>query len=246
MSRGMSREEAMGRAHRDGRSGDVKEQVREVSWESLVETHWQDLKFGLRLLRFNPAFAATAILSLALGIGANTAIFQLLDAVRLRTLPVKNSGQMVKIIIDHRNGASGNFSTRYSDDSQVSVGPDTSEELKRGAAMPFPALGGNLAGSHAAQRFCARNRELHLPKVRFGRVELHSDILLAVASPVDGDNAAFHRLRGVIIQQHHRLSHQYELFKLKQSPVPVHRPRMGLCGELLASVCLSADGQRHR
>src|SRR5213078_1473634 len=109
----------------------------------------QDLKFGLRLLRFNPAFAATAILSLALGIGANTAIFQLLDAVRLRTLPVK-------IIIDHRNGASGNFSTRYSDDSQVSVGPDTSEELKRGAAMPFPALGGNLAGSHAAQRFCAR------------------------------------------------------------------------------------------
>jgi len=61
-----------------------------VSWESLVETLWQDLKFGLRLLRFNPAFAAAAILSLALGIGANTAIFQLLDAIRLRALPVKH------------------------------------------------------------------------------------------------------------------------------------------------------------
>jgi len=48
---------------------------------------WQDIRFGARLLRLNPIFAAAAILSLALGIGANTAIFQLIDAVRLRTLP---------------------------------------------------------------------------------------------------------------------------------------------------------------
>jgi len=47
------------------------------------------LRFGARLLRLNPGFAAIAVLSLALGIGANTAIFQLLDAVRLRTLPVR-------------------------------------------------------------------------------------------------------------------------------------------------------------
>jgi len=114
MRRGMSREEAMRAARIEmGGAESVKEQVRAVSWESLVETLWQDLEFGLRLLRFNPAFAAAAILSLALGIGANTAIFQLLDAVRLRTLPVKNPEQMVKINIDHRNGASGNFTTRY-------------------------------------------------------------------------------------------------------------------------------------
>ena len=49
------------------------------------------LRYGARLLRLNPGFAAVAILSLALGVGANTAIFQLLDAVRLRTLPVAQS-----------------------------------------------------------------------------------------------------------------------------------------------------------
>jgi putative ABC transport system permease protein len=47
-----------------------------------------DVRQALRLLRFNPGFAAVAILSLALGIGANTAIFELLDAVLMRTLPV--------------------------------------------------------------------------------------------------------------------------------------------------------------
>src|SRR6202140_3083559 len=93
----------------------VKENVRSASWETHLESLWSDLRFGARLLRFNPVFAGAAILSLALGIGANTAIFQLLDAVRLRTLPVKNPQQMVKINIDHRNGASGNFSTRYPD-----------------------------------------------------------------------------------------------------------------------------------
>lgn len=116
MRRGISREEALRAAQIEmGGAESVKEQVRAVSWESLLETLWQDLKFGLRLLRLNPAFAAAAILSLALGIGANTAIFQLLDAVRLRTLPVKHPEQLVKINIDHRNGASGHFTSRYPD-----------------------------------------------------------------------------------------------------------------------------------
>jgi putative ABC transport system permease protein len=61
---------------------------------------WSDVRYGARLLLRNPGFAAVAILSLALGIGANTAIFQLLDAVRLRTLPVKAPQQlgMVRIV----------------------------------------------------------------------------------------------------------------------------------------------------
>jgi hypothetical protein len=52
--------------------------------------HWQwgDLRFGFRQLRLNPTFTLVAVASLALGIGANTAIFQLIDAIRLRSLPV--------------------------------------------------------------------------------------------------------------------------------------------------------------
>jgi predicted permease len=64
-----------------------------------IETALQDLRFAVRTLGKSPAFAATAILTLALGIGANTAIFQLLDAVRLRSLPVADPASLVKVQI---------------------------------------------------------------------------------------------------------------------------------------------------
>jgi putative ABC transport system permease protein len=79
-----------------------------------VETFWQDLRYGVRLLRLNPGFTVVAVLSLALGIGANTAIFQLLDAVRLRTLPVKNPQELAVVRIADRNWSSGRHEGRYS------------------------------------------------------------------------------------------------------------------------------------
>ena len=116
MRAGMNREEARRAARLEmGGVEVVKENVRAASWETRLETLWTDLRFGARLLRFNPMFAGAAILSLALGIGANTAIFQLLDAVRLRTLPVKNPQEMARIALDRRGARSGNFSTRYPD-----------------------------------------------------------------------------------------------------------------------------------
>ncbi len=70
---------------------------------------WNDLRFGARLLRKNPGFAVVAILTLALGIGANTTIFQLLDAVRLRTLPVKNPQQLAIVrIVNSPHCCNGN------------------------------------------------------------------------------------------------------------------------------------------
>jgi putative ABC transport system permease protein len=69
----------------------------------------KDLRHALRSLRLNPGFATIAILSLALGIGANTAIFQLLDAVRLRTLPVKNPQELMLVKVSNSHGRSGDF-----------------------------------------------------------------------------------------------------------------------------------------
>jgi predicted permease len=73
----------------------VKEKVRESRAGHQLETLWRDLRYGLQALRRNPGFTAVAALSLALGIGANTAIFSLMDAVLLKMLPVKNPEQLV-------------------------------------------------------------------------------------------------------------------------------------------------------
>jgi putative ABC transport system permease protein len=66
-----------------------------------------DLRYGLRTLRKNPGFTAVAVLSLALGIGANTAIFQLLDAVRLRTLPVNKPQELAELYLADTTGIRG-------------------------------------------------------------------------------------------------------------------------------------------
>src|SRR2546423_5577544 len=72
-----------------------------------------DLNFAFRQLLKNPGFTVVAVLTLALGIGANTAIFQLLDAVRLRSLPVEKPQELALVQIADMNGARGNFSSSY-------------------------------------------------------------------------------------------------------------------------------------
>ena len=74
---------------------------------------FQDLRYGARRLRLEPLFALVAILSLALGIGANTAIFQLLDAVRLRRLPIERPEELYNVRITPGVSRSGNFSGNW-------------------------------------------------------------------------------------------------------------------------------------
>jgi len=116
IARGMPPVEARDAAHRKfGNVTLIREEIYRMNSLGFLETFWQDLRYAARLLRLNPGFAAAAILSLALGIGANTALFQLLNAVRLRTLPVKNPQELVRVKVDEPHGRSGNFSTRYPD-----------------------------------------------------------------------------------------------------------------------------------
>ena len=72
----------------------VKEKVRETRAGHQLETLWRDLRYALQMLGRNPGFTGVAVLSLSLGIGANTAIFSLMDAVLLKMLPVKNPEQL--------------------------------------------------------------------------------------------------------------------------------------------------------
>ena len=98
MKDGMSRQEALRAVRLERGSLEVaKEVVRSAGWESFVETCWQDLRFGFRTLRKNPGFTYIAVLTLAVAIGANTAVFSIVDAVLLRALPYKNAERLVAV-----------------------------------------------------------------------------------------------------------------------------------------------------
>src|SRR5205823_9930191 len=82
MKDGMSRMEALRAVRLErGHLEASKEIVRSGAWESLVETCWRDLRFAVRLLCKSPGFSAVAVLTLALGIGANTAIYSLMESI---------------------------------------------------------------------------------------------------------------------------------------------------------------------
>jgi putative ABC transport system permease protein len=90
-----------------------KEECREALGTRLLGELIADMRYGLRQLRRSPGFTAVAIITLALGIGANATIFQLIDAVRLRTLPVKDPQSLAIIHLKTDLWMQGNFNGPY-------------------------------------------------------------------------------------------------------------------------------------
>ncbi len=108
-----------------GSQTEVRERVRSYGWENWIVASLSDLRYAARRLRGNPGFAAVSVLTLALGIGASTAIFSVIEGVLLKPLPYRDSGQLVAlrhtapgIHMDDINMAASLYFT-YSEENRV-------------------------------------------------------------------------------------------------------------------------------
>jgi len=111
MDRGMTREQAKHAARREfGNVTRIEERSREVwQWRTL-ESVLADLKLSLRRLRKSPRFAVTILLTLAIGIGANTAVFSVVDSVLLKPLPYPDSNRLVSLWLQAPGAGIADFS----------------------------------------------------------------------------------------------------------------------------------------
>jgi predicted permease len=114
--RGVAARDAAAGARREfGNVGLVKDVTRDAWGWRWLENLYEDLRYGFRTLGKSKAFAAVAILTLALGIGANTAIFSLIDAVLLRAIPVRDASQLVVVQWRARKDPSNHNNMSYGD-----------------------------------------------------------------------------------------------------------------------------------
>jgi len=231
LRRGMTPDEARRQALiKLGGVEQTKENYRDRRGIPLFETLMQDLRYGLRMLRKNPGFTAVAVLTLALGIGANTAIFSLLDTILLRPLPYQRPEELIQVTetlprmgSDEVGVAAGEYlDYRDRNHSFSSVGSYESD-------------GFNLTGSGQPQR------------VNTARVSASVFPLLG-ASPVLGraftDDEDRYGAARVVVLSHALWEHEYEsdphilgkTIKLDETPYRV-------IGVMAASFRFPFDGQ---
>jgi predicted permease len=119
----------------------VKDRVRDVGWESMFENLLQDVRYALRVLRRSPAFTAVAVLSLALGIGANTSVFTLICGELFPVLTYPHATRLVKLVAVTTGGSTP---TRLSDAEMLSAAANLNavEEVAAVSGRAFHLTGG--------------------------------------------------------------------------------------------------------
>jgi macrolide transport system ATP-binding/permease protein len=127
---GLTRDEALRRTRLEfGALGRVKEDCRESRGISFIETAAQDIRYALRQLRKTPAFTVTVLLTLALGVGANAAIFTLVNAVLLKNLPVVDPGTLYRL--GDNNASCVNGGVQANDGDYTLFSTETYEQFRR-------------------------------------------------------------------------------------------------------------------
>ncbi|HMD38265.1 MAG TPA: hypothetical protein VKH15_03225 [Candidatus Acidoferrum sp.] len=149
-----------------------EETSRKMGAFSTLETSWQDARYGVRMLRKNPSFTAAAVLTIAIGIGANTAIFTLFDAILLESLPVREPSQLVL------------FSDSTAEGAQTSTSPPIGQwgrfnkesyEYLKSQASPFESLCAFRSGTATVSvRMPGENRKLFCDSWRGCRPRAHA------------------------------------------------------------------------
>jgi macrolide transport system ATP-binding/permease protein len=128
VARGMTREEAQHAAHRKlGSVRRVREDVYEMNSLGFIETLWQDVRYAVRMLRKSPGYAAVAIFTLALGIGANTAVFSVINTVLLRTSPVRDPANLFLVSWEANKAPDMEWQSSYGDCAGGRSSPNPSD-----------------------------------------------------------------------------------------------------------------------
>jgi putative ABC transport system permease protein len=158
IARGMTPEEARYAARRKlGNPTQIREEIYRMNSLTFIESLWQDVRCGLRMLRKNAGFAVVAILTLALGIGANTAIFSVIHAVLLNPLPYNDPDRIVLVLESNPGKGFPQFSVsppNYVDWKKESTAFENMASIARGE---FNYTGGaepeRLSGARVAASF---------------------------------------------------------------------------------------------
>ncbi len=185
IARGMTSEEARFAARRKlGNPTQIREEIYRMNSLTFIESFWQDVRCGLRMMGKNAGFAMVAILTLALGIGANTAIFSVIDAVLLSPLPYNDPDRIVLLLESNPSRGFPQFSASPPNYMDWKKGATSFEQMASIARGDFIYTGGaepeKLSGAHVGSSFF----EVMGATLAMGRTFLPEDDVVGKASVV--------------------------------------------------------------